>query len=70
MVTRVPPPARVTLPLEASAGHIVLVAETFEDELRLRIWLRASGAFRSLPVTLERLLDDLDQHDVDSEDAA
>jgi len=60
----------VSLALEASRGHIVFICESYEDELRLRAWLRTSEAFRSLPTVLERLLDDLDQLDAEGEDAA
>ena len=51
-----------TLALE-QPGRITLVAETYEDELRLRSWLRRSAAFRRLPALLDRLLDDLDDQD-------
>jgi hypothetical protein len=64
------PRVLVTLALEATRGHIVFVCESYEDELRLRSWLRSSGAFRSLPTVLERLLDDLDQLDAEGEDVA
>jgi len=57
----------VVLPLE-EAGRIFLEAETLEDEVRLRVWLRRSTAFERLPEILQRLLDDLDQ--IDEEPAA
>jgi len=56
------PALHVLLPLEES-GRIVLAADTFEDELRLRSWLRRSSALQALPEILARLLDDLDEHD-------
>jgi hypothetical protein len=40
-----------------------VLAETHEDEQRLRLWLRHSEQFRLLPKILERLLDDLDEQD-------
>jgi hypothetical protein len=52
----------IVVPLEGQ-GRIVLDAETFEDELALRSWLRRSAAFERLPAILERLLDDLDRRD-------
>lgn len=44
-------------------GRVILDADSYEDELRLRRWLRRSTAFRNLPALLERLLDDLDELD-------
>jgi hypothetical protein len=52
----------VVIPLE-EAGRIVLDCATYEDEVRLRSWLRRSAAFERLPAILERLLDDLDRRD-------
>lgn len=49
----------VRLPLE-QPGQILLDAASYEDELRLRAWLRRSSAMRALPGILGRLLDDLD----------
>jgi hypothetical protein len=66
-VRRDPPALVVTLPLEG-IGRIVFVAASYEDELRLRRWLRTSDEFAALPSILERLLDDMDEHD--DEDAA
>lgn len=59
---RRPPALHVVIPLE-QPGKILFDAETFEDELRLRSWLRRSSAFEALPGILTRLLDDLDEHD-------
>jgi hypothetical protein len=59
---RPPPELILRLPLE-EAGKIILAAETREDELRLREWLRRSRAMAALPGILERLLDDLDAVD-------
>lgn len=58
----------IELPLE-SVGRISLVCESHEDELRLRSWLRTSGAFADLTAILGRLLDDLDAVDAESEGA-
>jgi hypothetical protein len=44
-------------------GMVAVLAETHEDEQRLRLWLRHSEQFRLLPKILERLLDDLDEQD-------
>jgi hypothetical protein len=57
-----PPRLVVVLKLE-QPGHIVLDADTYEDELRLRQWLRRSTVLRNLPALLARLLDDLDDGD-------
>jgi len=55
---------RVIIVLELEQpGQIVLDADCYEDELRLRGWLRRARAFRQLPANLERLLDDLDAVD-------
>jgi hypothetical protein len=42
---------------------IGFLAESREDEMRLRTWLRRSEQFRRLPELLERLVDDLDEAD-------
>jgi hypothetical protein len=60
-VTRRPPRLVIELELERHHGRIFLVADTLEDELRLRLWLRRSAAFAALPALVERLLDDLDR---------
>jgi uncharacterized protein YjiS (DUF1127 family) len=57
-----PPAFVVRIELEQRA-RITLDAETYEDELRLRSWLRRSRAMCVLPQVLERLLDDLDAKD-------
>jgi hypothetical protein len=62
---RVWPTLWVELPLEGT-GRVWLHADSREDELRLRAWLRRSRELRVLPEALERLLDDLDE----SEDRA
>jgi hypothetical protein len=56
------PALHIELPLE-SRGRIVLNAANYEDELRLRHWLRGSREWRGLPEIVGRLLDDLDEHD-------
>jgi hypothetical protein len=61
----VKPRLLITVPLEGH-GTIVLLAETFEDEMRLRAWLRRSKAFAALPALVERLLKDLDRIDEDA----
>lgn len=62
MRPRRPPELVVRVPLEG-AGRIVIAADTFEDELRLRAWLRRSRALDDLAVVLVRLLDELDERD-------
>jgi hypothetical protein len=57
----------VVIPLE-EYGRILLDAETLEDELRLRAWLRRSAVFERLPQALARLLDDPER--IDRERAA
>lgn len=52
----------IIVPLEET-GHIVLDAGTYEDEVRLRTWLRRSRVFALLPDVLARILDDLDNVD-------
>jgi hypothetical protein len=44
-------------------GVIVLDAASYEDEIRLRTWLRRSRQLETLPDMLGRLLDDLDERD-------
>jgi hypothetical protein len=62
-VTRRPPRLLIEYELERRSGLVMLIAETHEDELRLRSWLRRSEAFAALPALLANLLDDLDQLD-------
>jgi hypothetical protein len=52
----------IVLELE-QPGQIVLDADTYEDQRRVREWLRRSRAFQRLPEVLERFLDDLDTAD-------
>jgi hypothetical protein len=59
------PALLIELRLEET-GRITLVADTHEDELRLRAWLRRSPAFERLPAILQGLLDDLDQIDLEA----
>lgn len=61
------PELLIRLPLEG-AGQIMFVADSSEDELRLRQWLRRSQTLATLAAILWRLLDDLDA--VDGEVAA
>lgn len=53
------PTLRIEIPLEGN-GDVYLDADTYEDELRLRSWLRRSRLLDDLAVILVRLLDDLD----------
>ena len=62
MTDRPRPRLVIIVPLEEK-GRIVLEAGTYEDELRLRTWLRRSRAFAVLPEALARILDDLDNAD-------
>jgi hypothetical protein len=61
--TRRPPKLVVEFELERRHGRVILVAETYEDELRLRSWLRRSAVFAALPAIAQWLLDDLDRID-------
>ena len=61
-MTRREPRLVIVTPLEGH-GRIVLDCDTYEDELRLRAWLRRSRSFELLPEILVRLLDDLDRID-------
>jgi hypothetical protein len=55
-----PPALLLHLELEQPVRYR-LEAETYEDEQRLRTWLRGCGALRTLFDDLARLLDDLDE---------
>jgi hypothetical protein len=61
-VTRRRPELIVRLPLEGK-GLVFLAADSLEDELRLRSWLRRCGRLDELAAFLERLLDELDDYD-------
>ena len=52
----------IVIPLEET-GRIFLDAGSYEDELRLRTWLRRSRAFAVLPDVLAGILDDMDNAD-------
>jgi hypothetical protein len=58
------PALHVWLELE-QPGQLILAADTYEDELRLRSWLRRSRALEALPEILARLLGDLDAFDAE-----
>jgi hypothetical protein len=58
----------IVLEYERDRGFVVLDCQTHADEHRLRLWLRRSAAFATLPRLAARLLDDLD--DFDAEHAA
>jgi hypothetical protein len=60
---RRPPSIVIQYELERDHGLVVLLADTLEDERRLRSWLRRSAVFAALPALIEQLLDDLDQRD-------
>jgi hypothetical protein len=60
---RRPPVLAIQYELEHDHGFVVLLADSYEDELRLRSWLRRSTVFAALPALIEQLLDDLDQRD-------
>jgi hypothetical protein len=60
---RRPPRLVIELELERDLGIVLLFAESAEDERRLRMWLRYSAVFRTLPAMIDRLLDDLDRLD-------
>jgi hypothetical protein len=54
------PTLRIELELEQSVGTVFLMADSYEDELRLRAWLRRSEAMATLPEVARHLLDELD----------
>jgi hypothetical protein len=56
------PTLRIELELEGRARSFVL-ADSFEDEQRLRSWLRRSEAMATLPEVARHLLDELDAWD-------
>lgn len=62
-MSRRPPRLLVVLELERDCGLVVVDAESLEDERRLRLWLRRSEAFQTLPEFVARLLDELDRVD-------
>jgi hypothetical protein len=59
----------VVVPLEERA-QLVLFAESHEDELRLRAWLRRTPGLERLQQALVDLLDELDDVEIDHGDAA
>jgi hypothetical protein len=65
-VTRRPPRLVITLELECDRRGVWLDAETYEDELRLRSWLRRTAALATLSAFLEDVLDNLDRIDEDA----
>jgi hypothetical protein len=61
-MTRRPPTLLIEFELERGHGRVwLLAAETFEDEMRLRQWLRRSSALATLGEDVQRLLDELDR---------
>jgi len=56
------PALAIRIPYEGVV-QITLEADSHEDELRLRRWLRRSRSLAALPQVLERLLADLDEFD-------
>jgi hypothetical protein len=61
------PRVELVLPLEG-IPIVYVLANTFEDELRLRSWLRRSPVLGQALAALDGLLDELD--DIDREAAA
>jgi hypothetical protein len=57
-----PPRFCIELPLEGVV-HFRLDASSYEDERRLRVFLRGSRKMRRLPEFIDALLDDLDRKD-------
>jgi len=62
-VMRRPPRCVLEFEFERERGVVMLLAETYEDERRLRAFLRRSTSFQALPALVAQLLDDLDQID-------
>jgi hypothetical protein len=62
MTTRRRPELIVRVPLEGH-GRITFDADSHENELRLRRWIRHSHVLEALPDLVAQLLDDLDRHD-------
>jgi len=61
--SRLAPALHLILRLE-EPGEAILAADSHEDELRLRAWLRRTHAVEQIPAILERLLDELDDRDL------
>jgi hypothetical protein len=55
-----PPALLIRVELEYRP-KLVINADSWEDERRLRSWLREAGAIGALPGLIEDLLDDLDE---------
>jgi hypothetical protein len=53
----------IRLPLESDRAVLAVDAATFEDELRLRHWLRHTRSFRALRLSLTGFLDELDREE-------
>jgi hypothetical protein len=59
---RRPPRVSIDLVLEMPV-QIAFVCETYEDEVRLRAWLRRTPELGDLIANVLRILDDLDEQD-------
>jgi hypothetical protein len=61
-----PPELIVRLRLDEHEGQVALVADSYEDELRLRRWLLRSRAVGAVPALVRRALLELDNRDRDA----
>jgi hypothetical protein len=68
VIRRRPPRLVIELELERHQCVVMVLADSHEDELRLRSWLRRTPAFEDLPAFIAGLLDELDR--IDEERAA
>lgn len=59
----------VVVPIEGRP-RLYVIADSREDELRLRGWLRRAAVFRQLPQLVDQLLDNLDERDGNGADEA
>lgn len=53
----------IRVPLEENVGALYIDAESFDDEIRLRTWLRRTSAFSAIRRQIDHLLDGLDELD-------
>jgi hypothetical protein len=56
----------IELELERDQTRAMLVCDSREDEMRLRLWLRGAASARSLELLVRDLLDLLDRIDEDT----
>jgi hypothetical protein len=59
----------IRVPLEENVGALYIDAESFDDEIRLRTWLRRTSAFSAIRRQIDSLLDELDEDDREGEAA-